>query len=484
VNFNSFVFLLFFLVVFCFYWFVFNKNSKAQNSVLLFSGLLFYFIADWRFILLLILSGFFNFYLAKLNFNKKEFQIRKYIFYFAILFNVGILLYFKYFNFFVESFVYLLSCFGINGNVTLFHILLPLGISFFTFQMIGYQIDVNNDEIEPTNNLLEFFTYLFYFPKLLSGPIERVQQFIPQIRVKRDFNYKFAVDGLRQILWGLFKKNVIANNCFLLVDSIFSNYQNSNGSTLLIGAFLYIISLYADFSGYSDMACGISKLFNIRITNNFAFPFFSTNISDYWKKWHISLTSWMMDYIYVPLTFLFRKYNKFGLIISVLVTFIIVGLWHGANWKFIVFGAMHGLYFIPLILTGSINRRKIIAQGKLIPSFSDFWGMLVLFLVVSLTALLGKAENINQGFQYISEIFSMSIFSIPQFPGIRRKILIMIILIFVFMFIEWLGREHEYAISELGLRWYKPIRWGMYYCIIVLLIYFRSSEQQFIYYQF
>lgn len=481
--FNSFKFAVFLPIVFLLYWFVFKKNAKRQNILLLLASIVFYLLADWRFISLLAASGFINFYLAKLIAKKEGSKIRSLTFYFGIVLNIGILLYFKYFNFFIYSFLTLFNYSGSNISFTPFHILLPLGISFFTFQMIGYLIDVNNEEIEPTNDLLSFFTFLAYFPKILSGPIERVQLFLPQIQKKREFDYELTVDGLRQFLWGLFKKMVVANNCTPTVDSIFSNYQNLNGSTLLLGVIFYTIYIYADFSGYSDMACGISKLFNIRIINNFAFPFFSTNISDFWKKWHISLTSWMMDYVFTPISFMLREYKRLGLAISIFITFLIVGLWHGANWTFIAFGILHGCYFIPLIIKGSMNKNKIIAEGKIFPSFKDVFGMLGLFLLVSVTTVFFRAENIEQAFTYISKILSPSLISIPKFVGMRQAFHA-ILLISIFIFIEWIGREQQYALAHIGVKWAMPLRYAIYYIIIFTIFWFGGEEQQFIYFQF
>ncbi|MCJ7448006.1 MAG: MBOAT family protein [Bacteroidales bacterium] len=440
-------------------------------------------MADWKFVSLLAASGFVNFYLAKLIAKKEEGKIRKFIFYSGIVFNIAILFYFKYFNFFVQSFVTLLNYSGVNINFTPFHILLPLGISFFTFQMIGYLIDVNNEEIKPTNDLLSFFTYLAYFPKILSGPIERVQRFLPQIQKKREFDYDIAVDGLRQILWGLFKKMIIADRLTPIVNNIFNNYQTLNGSTLLLGAIFYIISLYADFSGYSDMACGVSKLFNIRITNNFAFPFFSTNISDFWKKWHISLTSWLMDYVFTPLSFILRGYKKIGLAISILITFLIVGLWHGANLTFIVFGFLHGLYFVPIIIKGSMNKNKFIAAGKLIPSASESLGVLGLFLLVSITSIFGRSENIGQALGYLSEIVSPSLFTVPTLTNMQN-VLTTMIFIGICILIEWGGREQDHAIAIIGIKWKRTLRSVFYFAIVLAIFWFGGNEQQFIYFQF
>jgi len=490
--FTSLNFAVFLLLVFILYWWVFKKNAKTQNTLLLLASIVFYCMADWKFIFLLAASGFINFYLAKIIAKKEEGKIRSLFFYSGIILNVGLLLYFKYFNFFIQSFVTLFNYSGAGISFTPFHILLPLGISFFTFQMIGYLIDVNNDEIEPTEDLLSFFTYLAYFPKILSGPIERVQKFIPQIHKKREFDYGIAVDGLREILWGLFKKMVIADNCAEYTNEIFNNYTVYSGSTLALGVVFFAFQIYGDFSGYSDIACGISKLFNIRIVNNFAFPFFSTNISDYWKKWHISLTSWMMDYIFTPLSFILRKYKKAGLIISTILTFLLVGLWHGANWTFIVFGFLHGLYFIPLILKGSLKKNKIVAKGRLIPSFKEFFGMLALFILTSLTTVFFRAENIIGAIAYISGIASKSLFSIPyvieESSGVKIIPKTLLIFIFLFLFVEWFGRKEEYAIAKLGGKWRRPLRWIIYYtimfAIIFSLLWYGGEKQQFIYFQF
>lgn len=488
--FTSFSFAIFLPIVFLLYWLVFNKTSKTQNTILLIASILFYSIADWKFISLLASSGFVNYFLAKkITQKEEESKSRRVLFYLGVTFNIGILLYFKYFNFFIQSFIVLFNYNdAININFTPFHILLPLGISFFTFQMIGYLIDVDNEEIEPTNDLLSFFTYLAYFPKILSGPIEKVQNFLPQIQKKRKFNYALAVDGLRQILWGLFKKIVIANNFTALTDTIFNDYQNMPGSVLLLGSIFYIISLYADFSGFSDMACGVSKLFNIKITNNFAFPFFATNISDFWKRWHISLTSWVMNYVYTPLSFITRNYKKFGLIISIILTFLLVGLWHGANWTFVIFGLLHGLYFIPIILKGSLSKKNTLTVNKLLPTFTDFFKMCSVFLLVSVTSIFFRSDNVFEAFSYFKILFSKSFFIIPSglhFQGATPDPLILFSLTFCFFLIEWFGRAEEFPIQSIGSKRNRIVRW-MFYSLIIFLIgmFMQSEESPFIYLQF
>lgn len=482
MEFTSFSFAIFLPIVFLLYWFVFNKTYKTQNVLLLSASIVFYLIADWKFISLLAASGFVNFWLAKIMIQKEDESFgRRLLFYLGIVFNVGILLYFKYLNFFIQSFVTLFNYNdAVNISFTPFHILLPLGISFFTFQMIGYLIDVYNEEINPTNDFLSFSTYLAYFPKILSGPIERVQDFLPQIQKKREFNYALTVDGLRQILWGLLKKSVLANNIMVITDSIFNDFHSMSGSTLFMGAILYSIGLYADFSGYSDIACGVSKLFNIKITNNFAFPFFSTNISSFWKRWHISLTSWMMNYVYTPLSFITRDYKKVGLILSINLTFLLVGLWHGANWTYVVFGLYQGLLFIPLIFRGSaLNNNELDVNKFGLPSLGDFLKIMRTFLLVTLGMIFFRAESIAQASQIFLEISSSSFFSIPT---IRPSYLFIIIL--VFLLVEWAGRTQEYAIEKLWLKYPKVLRWGIYYVIAMIIFLFGGKEQEFIYLQF
>jgi len=483
MTFTTLGFAFFLPVVFLLYWFVFEKNFKTQNLLLLLSSLVFYCIADWKFLFLLAASGLINFYLALSIAKKDEGRNRRLLFYLGLVFNIGMLIYFKYFNFFIGSFIKLLNFGGADLSFTPLHILLPLGISFYTFQMIGYLIDINNEEIQPTGDILSFFTYLAYFPKILSGPIERIQQFLPQIRIKREFTFELAADGVRQFLWGLFKKLVIADRLVPVADSIFNNYHNLNGSTLLLGAVFYIVGLYADFSGYSDMACGVSKLFGIRITNNFAYPFFSTNISEFWKKWHISLTSWLMDYVFTPLNFLFRGYKKAGLVLAIIVTFLLVGIWHGANWTFIVFGFIQGLYFVPLIIMGTMNKSKDSAPLSIGRSMKDTFQMTGLFILISLTSILFKAENVDQAFNYISQVLSASLFSLPTIPE-EQKTVITLVFIGICALMEWMARGYEHPLAYFEVKWKRPLRSVLYLTMVLAIIWFGGKQQQFIYFQF
>lgn len=479
--FNSIEFAIFLPIVFLLYWFVFSKNGKLQNLLLILASVFFYCFADAKFFLLLVASAVFNYGFAWLIHKREDGSVKRLLFYAGMAFNIGLLLYFKYFNWFIDGFVRLFNVFGGDMSFTPFHILLPLGISFFTFQLIGYLIDVYNEEVEPTSNILAFAAYVTYFPKMLSGPIERIQHFIPQIERKRDFDYAFAVDGMRQILWGLFKKVVVANNLAPIVDRIFNEYQTMSGSTLLVGAIFYLIQLYADFSGYSDMACGVSKLFNIRIVNNFHFPFFSTNISDFWKNWHISLTTWMMDYVFTPLSFILRDYKKLGLIISIFATFLLIGIWHGANMTFIIFGLLQGIYFIPLIVKNKMNKSSDVVQGRFLPSFSDAVKMLWLFLLMSLTMVFGRVESLEVGFTYISGIASMGLFTKPAYFVYREYIILFTMIMFI---VEWFQRNKEHGLDIHGVFKYQIINIGIYYILLFFILYFNSKDVQFIYLQF
>lgn len=481
--FDSLGFAFFLLIVFSTYWLLFNRSAKSQNILLLSASSFFYAYADWRFLALLFLNIIINYFLGIKIADSKIVKTRQQFFWIGLAFNIGVLGVFKYFNFFYDSFANLLNLFGANIEYNGLKILLPLGISFFTFQTLGYLTDVYNEEINPSRDLLIFATYVSFFPKLLAGPIERAQKFIPQIEIKREFNYDLAVDGMRQILWGLFAKMVISNNCTYVADIIFNDFQTENGSTLLFGAFIYAFQLYADFSGYSNIAIGVSKLFGIRLMTNFSTPYFSTNISDFWKKWHISLSSWMMDYVHAPLSFILRKYKYMGSFLSIITTFLLVGFWHGAEWKYVVFGILNGIYFIPLILLKRPNRIPIVAKGKMLPSIKEFFQMLALFTLVTITMIFFRAENVGVAISYISGILSSSILSLPEFPDMKMGLLTFI-LILLFIIIEWLAREQQFAIAQVGLRYSKYTRWILYYIILFSIFIFAGSNQQFIYFQF
>lgn len=485
MNFNSIEFLTFFLCFFFLYWLIFKNNLKLQNILLLVGSYFFYAWFDWRFLFFLIAISVFNFYLGIAIEKAHNLKKRRLLLYIGVFQGIGGLAVLKYFNFFIDSFNQAFQFFSINTNLQTINILVPLGVSFYTFRTVGYLLDIDKTKIKATTDLVVFLNYVSFFPSLLSGPIDRAKYFIPQLQKKRIFDYSHAIDGLRQILWGLFKKVVIADNCAIFVNQIFDDYQSLPGSTLLLGAFLNTIQIYADFSGYSDMAIGFSRLLGFNITKNFDFPFFAQNIAEFWRKWHISLTSWLTEYLFTPLSITFRNYGKLGLILSILINFTIIGIWHGANWTYILFGFLHGCFFIPLILRGTMNKKIKSSKYKLIPSFKEFVNMLLTFSLLMLTLIIFSSETITNAFNYFQGLFSTSLFSIPTIPAGNLNTLIILMMCLVMLLLEWLGREQEYAIAQLGVKWYKPMRWIMYYAIVLTIIYFQDSRgQQFIYFQF
>ena len=485
---NSFSFLFFFIIVFLLYYFPFKENTKAQNWLLLLSSYFFYGYADWRMIPLLIISTFI-FYLLGIALSKAATdKISYWLITLGIFFGVGILFYFKYFNFFIESFASLFNSVGLNANWGTFNIIMPLGISFFTFKLISYIIEIYRGKIEVTKDFVEFATYIAFFPTLLSGPIDRPNIFIPQLLNKRSFNYDLAVDGCRQILWGMFKKMVIADNLALIVNVVWLNTEAYNSSTLLIIAILYTVQLYTDFSGYSDMAIGVGKILGFRIAINFKYPFFARNVSEFWRCWHISLTSWVTEYVFMPLNIKFRNLGKYGIMLAILINMLVVGLWHGANWTFVFFGLYHGLLFIPLILIGSFYNKKKLETNKFgLPNISDFASMGVTFMLITFSLIFFRAINIEEAFSFIHSMTSLSLFDFPVIPngmGLGfSKLLFIFSMIPVLIIVEWLQRSREYALSISFIK-IKAVRWAMYLSISYAIIMLYSGSSEFIYFQF
>lgn len=480
--FNSIDFAIFLPIVFILYWFVTNKNLKLQNLLIVISSFIFYGWWDWRFLSLILFSIIVDFTIGvKLKSEENLFK-RKAILWISIIVNLGFLGFFKYYNFFLDNFVAAFSFFGTEIKTNSLNIILPVGISFYTFQTLSYTIDVYKRKLEPTTDFIAFSAFVSFFPQLVAGPIERATHLLPQFYVKRNFDYQKSVDGLRQILWGLFKKIVIADNCAEYANLIFNNSADYSGSTLVLGALFFTFQIYCDFSGYSDIAIGTSRLFGFDLMRNFNFPYFSRDMAEFWRRWHISLSTWFRDYLYIPL-----GGSQGGTAMKVRNTFIIFivsGFWHGANWTFIAWGVLNAIYFLPLLLTKN-NRANldVVAQGKNLPSLKEFSHMLLTFSLTVFAWIFFRANNIDHAMSYISEIFSPSLLSIPKFVGMS-KALTTIMLVGIFVFIEWLGREHQFALANLGLKWNRPFRYLLYYSIIVAIIVFGGAEQQFIYFQF
>lgn len=473
--FNSLNFSVFLPLVFILYWFVANNNLKLQNILLLISSYFFYSCWDWRFLGLLLFSSLLDYYTGIKIFiskNKKKWLLL------SILINIGILVIFKYFNFFINSFEYAFNLIGIQTNTFTLNLILPIGISFYTFHGLSYVIDIYNKKIKPEINFINYALFVSFFPLLVAGPIERATHLLPQIITNRTFNYSKTIDGLKQILWGLFKKIVVADNCAEFANLIFESHDSYTGSTLIIGAVFFSFQIYGDFSGYSDIALGTARLFGIELLKNFSFPYFSRNIAEFWKRWHISLSSWFRDYLYIPLGG--SKKGKLITIRNTFIIFIVSGFWHGANWTFIIWGLLNALYFLPsLFIQNKFNNTEIVAKGKFLPSVKDIFNIIVTFGLTVFAWILFRANNLEHAVRYISNIFSLSTFSIPEVRPLG-----LIIIVCFFMFIEWLGRENNYAISTLMNRFPIIIRWSFYYLIVLTLILFEGKTQQFIYFQF
>lgn len=476
--FNSISFAIFFPIVFILYWFFCGKNYRYQNLLLLGASYYFYANWDWRFMFLLIFSTVWD-YISGLKIeNAKSQHWRKFWLWLSIGINLGFLGFFKYYNFFIDSFMQLFEKLGLHIDTWTLKIILPVGISFYTFHGLSYVIDIYKKKIKAEKNFVDYSVFVSFFPLLVAGPIERATHLLPQIQKLRTFDYTKAVDGLRQILWGLFKKIVIADNCAEYANIIFNDSAHQSGSNLVMGALFFTIQIYCDFSGYSDIALGTARLLGIELLKNFSFPYFSRDIAEFWRRWHISLSSWFRDYLYIPLGG--SKGGTWLKIRNTFIIFIVSGFWHGANWTFIAWGFLNALYFLPLLLTNNNrNNLEVVAMGKLLPSIKDFFKIVLTFSLTVFAWVFFRAEDLTHAFSYIKGLFSKSIFTFPTFFPLP------IIALTVFFFVvEWLGREDHFAIESIGLKFPCYVRWGFYYGIIMLIFIFRGQEQQFIYFQF
>ncbi len=476
--FNSLEFAIFLPVVFFLYWFVANKSLKTQNFLLLAASYFFYGWWDWRFLSLIFLSSFVD-YTIGIKLRKQESNVkRKRLLLASILVNLGVLGFFKYYNFFIDSFVSGFLLFGKKiegGNLDL---ILPIGISFYTFQTLSYTIDVYRRKLKPTQDIITFFTFVSFFPQLVAGPIERAANLLPQFYKDRVFEYNKAVDGMRQILWGFFKKIVIADNCAYYVNDIFTNYEDYSGSTLLFGAVLFAFQIYGDFSGYSDIAIGTARLFGFELMRNFAFPYFSRDIAEFWRRWHISLSTWFRDYLYIPLGG--SRGGNWLKVRNIFAIFLVSGFWHGANWTFLAWGFIHACYFLPLLLLKR-NRKNldVISEESIFPGLKTIFQIGFTFFLTVIAWVFFRAESISHALDYISNIFGKSLFhSIDLIsPSLPPLILFMLT-------IEWLNRSKEHALDFSSLNIAKFSRWGIYLVIVFLIIWFHGEQEDFIYFQF
>ncbi len=476
--FNSLDFAIFFPVVFALYWFVAKGNLKWQNLLLLVSSYFFYACWDWRFLFLLMFSTLLDYYTGLKMHDARSAAMKKFWFWLSIGINLGFLGIFKYYNFFAESLATSLSAVGFHADFWTLQVILPVGISFYTFHGLSYVIDIYKDRIKPERNFVDYSVFVSFFPLLVAGPIERATHLLPQIQTKRVFDRHRAVDGLKQVLWGLFKKVVIADNCAEYVNMVFGNSEAYSGSTHVVAAIFFAFQIYGDFSGYSDIALGTARLLGIDLLRNFAFPYFSRDIAEFWRRWHISLSSWFRDYLYIPLGG--SKGGDWMRIRNTFVIFIVSGFWHGANWTFIVWGLLHALFIMPsVIFKTNRNHLEIVAPGRIFPEFRDLIAIVVTFALTVFAWIFFRADSVSSALAFLSEMFSASVFSKPE--GVRNSTVWMIAVLVV---VEWLGRQQHYALEKLPNRWPMVLRWLFYYTIVFLIFEFRGASQQFIYFQF
>jgi D-alanyl-lipoteichoic acid acyltransferase DltB (MBOAT superfamily) len=478
--FNSIDFIVFLPIVFLLYW-VFAKHFKFQNFIIVIVSYIFYGWWDWRFLFLIFFSTIIDFFVGLELARQKEQKRRELLLLTSLFVNLSILGFFKYFNFFIDSFVSAFSFFGIRFEPYHLNVILPVGISFYTFQTMSYSIDIYKKQLSPTRDFIAFSGFVSFFPQLVAGPIERATKLLPQFLSPRVFDYEKALDGCKQILWGFFKKIVVADNCAVYANMFFNNYHEYSGSSLVLGVLFFSFQIYGDFSGYSDIAVGTARLFGIDLMRNFSYPYFSRDIAEFWRKWHISLNTWFRDYVYIPLGG--SRYSKLITIRNTFTIFLLCGLWHGANWTFVFWGLLNAIYFIPLLLLNK-NRMNLgnITEGKILPTSGDILSIVSTFILTAFAWIFFRAENINHAFRYISRIFSSSFFSVPQFDG-KRRALLTVIMIFFLLIVEWIQRNKQHGL-QMSHRIPAFFRWLILYGIIFIMLLYGGSQQSFIYFQF
>lgn len=501
--FNSIEFALFLPIVFLIYWAIGYAHIndilklRLQNAFVVIASYVFYGWWDWRFLLLIAFTSFCSWGSGLLIAKSSTPKVAKAWTAANIALNLAILAVFKYYDFFVREFGQL---FGISTDCLLLRIILPVGISFYTFQALSYSIDVYRKKIEPTHDIVAFFAYVAFFPQLVAGPIERATNLLPQFQANRKFNYDQAVDGMRQILWGLFKKIVVADNCATYVDQVWATYDTQTGSTLLLAAILFTFQIYGDFSGYSDIAIGTAKLFGIKLMRNFNNPYFSRDIAEFWRRWHISLTTWFRDYVYIPLGGSRPeipahiqnpdRYKKLIIIRNTFVIFLLSGFWHGANWTFIAWGAYHAILFLPLILLGK-NRKYTnqVAEDRLLPTWKECGQILCTFMLVVFGWIIFRATGMPTLFHYLEGMLQWGTlrasyrFFLPDENLVWPTNLFIIIMLVC----EWFSRDKEHTLQDIQnirifrSRMVRVILYGVFLFVIVAL---RGGAVDFIYFQF
>jgi alginate O-acetyltransferase complex protein AlgI len=475
--FNSLAFAVFLPIVFFLYWFVFNKTKSSQNALLIVASYYFYSCWDWRFLFLLVFSTFLDYYTGIQIEKRKSENSRKFWFWLSIVVNLGFLGIFKYYNFFAASFSELLNSAGILASPILLEVILPVGISFYTFHGLSYVIDIYFKRIKAEYNFIDYSLFVSYFPLLVAGPIERATHLLPEIKVKREFDLEKAKEGVYQIIWGLVKKVVIADTCATYANAIFDHYTSMNSFSLILGAVYFAFQIYGDFSGYSDIALGVSKLFGLDLLRNFNYPYFSRDIAEFWRRWHISLSSWFRDYLYIPL-----GGSKGGIWMKIRNTFIIFvvsGFWHGANWTYLAWGFINAVYFLPLLLSNSNRNNMDVIQLKV--NFDSVKVILSILYTFSLTCIAWvffRANTITDALLYLKTIVYNGEFKI-QFLANDRSNYELIPIIVLFVLIEWNNRNKIEPLS--GKR--STLKLALAIAAIITLGTF-SDYKEFIYFQF
>ena len=475
--FNSLDFAIFLPIVFILYWFVTNRNLKLQNFLIVAASYLFYGWWDWRFLSLILFSTIVD-YTIGLKLNTQENQTkRKVLLYTSIAVNLGFLGFFKYYNFFLDNFVSAFSFFGTPINAQGLNIILPVGISFYTFQTLSYTIDVYKRKLESTKDFVAFTAFVSFFPQLVAGPIERASNLLPQFYNKRIFKSKLALDGVKQIVWGFFMKLVIADNCALYANQIFNDYESYSACSLFIGAFMFTFQIYGDFAGYSNIAIGISRLFGFNLKQNFAFPYFSRNIAEFWRRWHISLSTWFRDYLYIPLGG--SRVSNTKKVRNTFIIFTVSGFWHGANWTFVFWGLLNAIYFLPLLLLKKNRTYLGVIGNNSFPQLNEIFGMIITFLLTVLAWVFFRAENITEAFGILKNILTLQHGSKIDIP------VIVVLILVVFILIEWFGRRCEFAIQN-SFKKHPILKRVFIYIIIISIFMFGqfNSNYEFIYFQF
>ena len=472
--FNSLQFALFLPVVFIIYWLL-RRSLRWQNLFVLAASYLFYGWWDWRFLLLIAFTSACS-YLSGILMASADARRSRILMWANIVVNLLVLGIFKYYDFFAQSFADLFL--GGRSDGLLLHLVLPVGISFYTFQALSYSIDIHRRTVAPTRDPVAFFAYVSFFPQLVAGPIERASSLLPQFMQPRRFNYALAVDGLRQMLWGFFKKLLIADGCAVYVDKVFADPSQFGGSTLILAAILFSFQIYGDFSGYSDIAIGCSKLFGINLRRNFNVPYFSRDIAEFWRRWHISLTTWFRDYVYIPLGG--SRVSKAKVVRNTFIIFLLSGFWHGANWTFLAWGFFHALLFLPLIVLGRNRRyRDTVAEGRLLPNFREALQMLLTFLLATLGWIIFRSPSIAFAVDYIGGFLRPGSLLWP----LEGDHVFVIPALIIMLVVEWLNRDqaHEF-VRQPRLR---PLRWILYMLLIfIIMAFMQTSEMPFIYFQF